>query len=42
LPLDRRIDDLIRTAGFRLGALDTGYVVGLKVTIFLHQGWAQA
>ncbi len=40
--LDRRIDDLIRTAGFRLGALDTGYIEGPKVMTFLYQGWAQA
>ncbi|MGH7037081.1 MAG: class I SAM-dependent methyltransferase, partial [Stellaceae bacterium] len=40
--LDRKIDDLIRAAGFRIGALETGYVKGPRVMTFLYQGWAQA
>jgi ubiquinone/menaquinone biosynthesis C-methylase UbiE len=40
--LDRKIDDLVRAAGFRLGALDTGYIAGPKVMAFLYRGWAQA
>lgn len=40
--LDRKIDDLIRAAGFRLGALDTGYMKGPKPMTFMYQGWAQA
>lgn len=40
--LDRGIDELIRAAGFRIGALDTGYIKGPKVMTFLYQGWAQA
>jgi ubiquinone/menaquinone biosynthesis C-methylase UbiE len=39
--LDRKIDDLVRAAGFRLGALDTGYIKGPRVMTFLYQGWAQ-
>lgn len=40
--LDREIDALIRTAGFRIGAIETGYIKGPKVMTFLYQGWAQA
>jgi ubiquinone/menaquinone biosynthesis C-methylase UbiE len=40
--LDRKIDDLIRAAGFHLGAAETGYIKGPKVMTFLYQGWAQA
>jgi ubiquinone/menaquinone biosynthesis C-methylase UbiE len=40
--LDRKIDDLVRAAGFRLDTLDTGYIKGPKVMTFLYQGWAQA
>jgi len=39
--LDRRIDDLIRAAGFRLGGIETGYMRGPKVMTFMYQGWAQ-
>ncbi|MGH7096994.1 MAG: class I SAM-dependent methyltransferase [Stellaceae bacterium] len=40
--LNRKIDDLIRAAGFRIGALETGYIKGPRVMTFLYQGWAQA
>lgn len=40
--LNRKIDDLLRAAGFRIGALETGYIKGPRVTTFLYQGWAQA
>jgi ubiquinone/menaquinone biosynthesis C-methylase UbiE len=40
--LDRKIDDLVRAAGFHVGALETGYIKGPKVMTFLYQGWAQA
>ncbi len=40
--LDRKIDDLIRRAGFRLGAIETGYMKGPKPWTFMYQGWAQA
>lgn len=39
--LNRKIDDLIRAAGFRIGALETGYIKGPRVMTFLYQGWAQ-
>jgi ubiquinone/menaquinone biosynthesis C-methylase UbiE len=40
--LDRKIDDLIRAAGFQLGAVDTGYLKGPKPWTFLYQGSATA
>ena len=40
--LDRRIDDLIRAAGFRLDALETGYIKGPKPWTFLYHGSASA
>jgi len=40
--LDRKIDDLIRAAGFHMGAIETGYIKGPRVMTFLYQGWAQA
>ncbi len=40
--LDREIDALIRAAGFRIGAIETGYIKGPKVMTFLYQGWARA
>jgi ubiquinone/menaquinone biosynthesis C-methylase UbiE len=40
--LDRRIDDLIRAAGFRLGAIETGYIGGPKPWTFLYHGSASA
>jgi ubiquinone/menaquinone biosynthesis C-methylase UbiE len=38
--LDRRIDELIRAAGFRLDAIETGYMNGPKPWTFLYQGRA--
>jgi ubiquinone/menaquinone biosynthesis C-methylase UbiE len=40
--LDRKIDDLIRAAGFQLSDLDTGYLKGPKPWTFLYQGSATA
>ena len=40
--LDRGIDDLIRAAGFRLDALETGYITGPKPWTFLYHGSASA
>ena len=40
--LDRRIDDLIRAAGFRIDAIETGYMTGPKPWTFLYQGRASA
>lgn len=38
--LDRRIDDLIRAAGFRLDAIETGYMKGPKPWTFMYEGRA--
>ena len=38
--LDRKMDDLIRAAGFRLDALETGYMKGAKPWTFMYQGSA--
>ena len=38
--LDRRIDELIRAAGFRLERLDTGHMPGPKPWTFMYQGSA--
>ncbi len=38
--LDRKMDDLIRTAGFRVDALQTGYMKGPKPWTFTYQGSA--
>jgi ubiquinone/menaquinone biosynthesis C-methylase UbiE len=38
--LDRKMDDLIRTAGFQVDAVETGYVKGPKPWTFMFQGWA--
>ena len=38
--LDRKMDDLIRAAGFRLEALETGYMKGPKPWTFMYQGSA--
>jgi ubiquinone/menaquinone biosynthesis C-methylase UbiE len=40
--LDRKMDDLIRAAGFRLDAIETGYMTGPKPWTFLYQGRATA
>jgi ubiquinone/menaquinone biosynthesis C-methylase UbiE len=38
--LDRKVDDLIRAAGFRIEAMDTGYMKGPKPWTFMFQGSA--
>jgi ubiquinone/menaquinone biosynthesis C-methylase UbiE len=38
--LDRKMDDLIRAAGFRVDALETGYMKGPKLWTFMYQGTA--
>jgi ubiquinone/menaquinone biosynthesis C-methylase UbiE len=38
--LDRNMDELIRAAGFRLNAVETGYMNGPKVAAFMYQGQA--
>ena len=39
--LNRKIDDLIRAAGFHLDQLQTGYMKGPKPMTFMYQGWAR-
>lgn len=39
--LDRKTDDLIRAAGFRVDALETGYMNGPKPWTFMYQGSAR-
>jgi ubiquinone/menaquinone biosynthesis C-methylase UbiE len=38
--LDRKMDELIREAGFRLDAIETGYMKGPKPWTFMYQGRA--
>jgi ubiquinone/menaquinone biosynthesis C-methylase UbiE len=38
--LDRKMDDLIRTAGFQVDAVETGYMKGPKPWTFMFQGSA--
>ena len=38
--LDRKMDDLIRAAGFEIDAVETGYLRGLKPWTFMYQGSA--
>ena len=38
--LDRKIDDVIRAAGFRLDAVATGYLTGPKPWTFMYEGRA--
>ncbi len=38
--LNRKIDDLIGDAGFRIDRLDTGYIPGPKPMTFLYEGAA--
>jgi ubiquinone/menaquinone biosynthesis C-methylase UbiE len=38
--LDRKMDDLIRVAGFRVDALETSYMKGPKPWTFMYQGTA--
>jgi SAM-dependent methyltransferase len=40
--LDRKMDDLIRDAGFRVDALETSYMKGPKPWTFMYQGSATA
>jgi ubiquinone/menaquinone biosynthesis C-methylase UbiE len=40
--LDRKMDELIRAAGFHLDAIETGYMKGPKVGTFMYQGRANA
>jgi ubiquinone/menaquinone biosynthesis C-methylase UbiE len=36
--LDRKMDDLIRAAGFQIDAIETGYMQGPKPWTFMYQG----
>jgi ubiquinone/menaquinone biosynthesis C-methylase UbiE len=38
--LDRKMDDLIRSAGFRLSDVETHYMDGPKLMTFMYQGQA--
>jgi SAM-dependent methyltransferase len=38
--LDRKVDDLIRAAGFRINAMETGHMKGPKPWTFMYQGSA--
>jgi ubiquinone/menaquinone biosynthesis C-methylase UbiE len=38
--LNRKIDDLIRDAGFRIDRLETGYIPGPRIMTFLYEGAA--
>jgi SAM-dependent methyltransferase len=38
--LDRKTDDLLRTAGFQINALETGYMKGPKPWTFIYEGAA--
>jgi ubiquinone/menaquinone biosynthesis C-methylase UbiE len=38
--LDRKMDDLIRAAGFQVDAVETGYMKGPKPWTFMFHGWA--
>jgi hypothetical protein len=40
--LDRKIDDLIATAGFHIERLETGYVRGRNPFTFMYQGVARS
>ncbi len=39
--LNRKIDDLIETGGFRIGGLRTGYMQGPRFLTYLYRGWAE-
>jgi ubiquinone/menaquinone biosynthesis C-methylase UbiE len=39
--LNRKIDDLILEAGFRIAEIETGYIRGLKLASFLYEGVAR-
>ena len=38
--LNRKIDDLLAEAGFRLDRLETGYIAGPRIMTFLYEGAA--
>ena len=38
--LDRNMDELVRSAGFKIDALEAGYMRGPKPWIFMYQGSA--
>ena len=38
--LDRKMDELIRSAGFEIDAMETGYMQGPKPWIFMYRGSA--
>ena len=38
--LDRKMDDLIRAAGFQMDGVETGYMTGPKPWTFMYQGSA--
>lgn len=38
--LNRKMDDLIRAAGFRTSAIDTGYMKGPKPWTYMYKGFA--
>ena len=38
--LDRKMDDLIRAAGFQINTVETGYMSGPKPWAFMYQGSA--
>ena len=38
--LDRKMDDLIRAAGFQINAIETGYMTGPRPWTFMYQGSA--
>jgi ubiquinone/menaquinone biosynthesis C-methylase UbiE len=38
--LDRKMDELIRSAGFEIDAMETGYMKGPKTWTFMYQGSA--
>ena len=40
--LDRKMDDLIQAAGFRLDTIETGYMRGPKLAAFMYQGRANS
>jgi ubiquinone/menaquinone biosynthesis C-methylase UbiE len=38
--LNRKVDDLIQAAGFRIGEIHTGYMRGPRPMTFMYEGWA--
>ena len=40
--LDRKMDDLIRAAGFRIDAMETGFMKGPRPWTFMYRGSATA